>query len=56
MNLDQDIWQIIFELVVLYRMTIGKAKALSTFALEEGSELLITLYLQMKDNEFLIGK
>ena len=45
MDLDQDIWQIIFELAFFYEMTIGKARALSSFPLEgEGSGLLITLY------------
>ena len=44
MELDQDIWQIIFELVTFYEITIGKALALSSFVLEGGSGVWITLY------------
>ena len=45
MDLDQNIWQLILELAVFYEMTIGKARTLSSFALEWGSGLSITLYL-----------
>ena len=38
MELDQDIWQIIFELVRFCEITIGKALALSSFVLEGGLE------------------
>ena len=36
MDLGQDIWQIIFELVLFYEVTVGKAQARSSFALEGG--------------------
>ena len=50
MELDQDIWQIIFELVIFYEITIGKALALSSFVLEGGSGVWITLYVTFFDN------
>ena len=45
MELDQDIWQIIFELVIFYEIATGKALSLSSFVQEGGgSGLWITLY------------
>ena len=35
-DLDRDIWQITFKLVVFYEIIIGKAQAFSIFVLEEG--------------------
>ena len=44
MDLGQDIWQIIFKLVLFYEVTVGKAQARSSFALEGESRVWITLY------------
>ena len=37
-DIDRDIWQIIFELVVFYEIIISKAQAFSSFALEGGGK------------------
>ena len=43
-ELDHDIWQIIFELVVFYEMIISQAQSPLRFELDGGYEFLNTLY------------
>ena len=44
-ELDHDIWQIIFKLVVFYEMIISQAQSPLRFELDGGYEFLITLYV-----------
>ena len=43
-ELDHDIWQIIFKLVVFYEMIISQAQSPLRFELDGGYEFLNTLY------------
>ena len=44
-ELDHDIWQIIFKLVVFYEMIISQAQSPLRFELDGGYEFLNTLYI-----------
>ena len=46
-ELDHDIWQIIFELVVFYEMIISQAQSPLRFELDGGYEFLNTLYFHL---------
>ena len=46
-ELDHDIWQIIFKLVVFYEMIISQAQSPLRFELDGGYEFLNTLYVSV---------
>ena len=46
-ELDHDIWQIIFKLVVFYEMIISQAQSPLRFELDGGYEFLNTLYYSL---------
>ena len=47
-ELDHDIWQIIFKLVVFYEMIISQAQSPLRFELDGGYEFLNTLYYNLQ--------
>ena len=47
-ELNHDIWQIIFKLVVFYEMIISQAQSPLRFELDGGYEFLNTLYFELK--------
>ena len=54
MDFSQDIWQMIFKLVVFHQIIIGKRQTHTSFVLDEGAEVWITLYIATFSKNILL--